>query len=97
MSVAGRIMARRVFGKLAFFTLQDDTGIIQLYIDKGRLGDEFAKLKQWTDSGDIVGVRGTVKRTEKGEMSVYVKVGGVAWGGCVRDAVEYHACVRSLH
>lgn len=32
------------------------------------------KLKQWTDSGDIVGMRGSIKRTEKGEMSVYVKV-----------------------
>ncbi len=73
VSVAGRIMARRVFGKLAFFTLQDDTGIIQLYLDKGRLGEEFDKLKQWTDSGDIVGVRGSVKRTEKGEMSVYAR------------------------
>ena len=34
-------MARRVFGKLAFFTLQDNTGVIQLYIDKGRLEEEF--------------------------------------------------------
>jgi lysyl-tRNA synthetase class II len=41
VAVAGRIMARRVFGKLAFFTLQDNTGVIQLYIDKGRLGEEF--------------------------------------------------------
>lgn len=73
VSVAGRIMARRVFGKLAFFTLQDDTGVIQLYLDKGRLGEEFTKLKAWTDSGDIVGVRGSVKRTEKGEISVYAR------------------------
>jgi len=73
VSVAGRIMARRVFGKLAFFTLQDDTGVIQLYLDKGRLGEEFDKLKAWTDSGDIVGVRGSVKRTEKGEISVYAR------------------------
>lgn len=41
VAVAGRIMARRVFGKLAFFTLQDNTGVIQLYIDKGRLEEEF--------------------------------------------------------
>jgi len=73
VSVAGRIMARRVFGKLAFFTLQDDTGVIQLYLDKGRLGEEFTKLKAWTDSGDIVGMRGSVKRTEKGEISVYAR------------------------
>ena len=41
VSVAGRVMTRRVFGKLAFFTMQDETGIIQLQFDKGRLGDSF--------------------------------------------------------
>jgi hypothetical protein len=41
VSVAGRIMTRRVFGKLAFFTLQDATGTIQLQFDQNRLGDEF--------------------------------------------------------
>lgn len=73
VSIAGRIMIRRVFGKLAFFTLQDETGLIQLYIEKGRLGDQFQQLKDFTDAGDIVGVRGTMKRTDKGELSVYVK------------------------
>ncbi|CBJ27015.1 Lysyl-tRNA Synthetase [Ectocarpus siliculosus] len=73
VSVAGRIMARRVFGKLAFFNMQDSEGSFQLYIDKGRLGDEFKDLKTWTDAGDIVGAKGTVKRTDKGELSVYVK------------------------
>ncbi|CAB1112633.1 unnamed protein product [Ectocarpus sp. CCAP 1310/34] len=76
VSVAGRIMARRVFGKLAFFNMQDSEGSFQLYIDKGRLGDEFKAiqdLKTWTDAGDIVGAKGTVKRTDKGELSVYVK------------------------
>lgn len=72
VSVAGRIMNRRVFGKLAFFQLQDDTGTIQLYIDKSRLNDQFDSLKEWTDSGDIIGVQGTIKRTDKGELSVYV-------------------------
>ena len=41
VSVAGRIMTRRVFGKLAFFTLQDETGTIQLQFDTTRLGDSF--------------------------------------------------------
>ncbi|CAM9961884.1 unnamed protein product, partial [Hapterophycus canaliculatus] len=41
VSVAGRIMARRVFGKLAFFNMQDSEGSFQLYIDKGRLGEDF--------------------------------------------------------
>ena len=69
--VAGRIMTRRVFGKLAFFTLQDEAGTVQLQMDKGRLGDEFKNLKDWTDAGDIIGVRGTVRRTDKGELTVY--------------------------
>ena len=80
VAIAGRIMARRVFGKLAFFTLQDETGIIQLYLDKNRISqsmadidsDAFNHLKQLTDIGDIIGVKGTIKRTEKGELSVYV-------------------------
>jgi lysyl-tRNA synthetase, class II len=80
VAVAGRIMARRVFGKLAFFTLQDETSNIQLYLEKGRIqehmGDRdaeaFEHLKQLTDIGDIFGVTGTVKRTDKGELSVYV-------------------------
>lgn len=71
-SVAGRIMTRRVFGKLAFFTLQDDAGTIQLYLEKGRLQESFDKVKEWTDAGDIIGVKGTMKRTEKGELSVFV-------------------------
>ena len=73
VSVAGRIMVRRVFGKLAFFTLQDDTGSIQLYCDKGRLEAHFDTLKDWTDAGDIIGCTGTLKRTDKGELSVYVQ------------------------
>jgi len=81
VAIAGRIMARRVFGKLAFFTLQDETGTIQLYLEKNRIqegmadidADAFNHLKQLTDAGDILGVKGTIKRTEKGELSVYVK------------------------
>ncbi len=81
VSVAGRIMARRVFGKLAFFTLQDETGTIQLYLEKKTIqaamgaADEqaFNHLKQLTDVGDIIGASGTIKRTDKGELSVKVK------------------------
>jgi lysyl-tRNA synthetase class 2 len=79
VAIAGRIRERRVFGKLAFFTLQDETGVIQLYLDKKRIQekmadvkDAFNHLKQLTDIGDILGVKGTIKRTEKGELSVYV-------------------------
>ncbi|MBW4648985.1 MAG: lysine--tRNA ligase [Kastovskya adunca ATA6-11-RM4] len=79
VAIAGRILARRVFGKLAFFSLQDETGTIQLYLEKKKITegmadvpDAFNHLKQLTDIGDIIGVKGTIKRTEKGELSVYV-------------------------
>jgi lysyl-tRNA synthetase, class II len=73
IAVSGRIMTRRVFGKLAFFTLQDERGTIQLYIEKTKMGDSFDTIKDWTDSSDIIGVKGSIKRTEKGELSVFVK------------------------
>ncbi|PON98034.1 Aminoacyl-tRNA synthetase, class II (D/K/N)-like [Trema orientale] len=73
VSIAGRIVARRAFGKLAFLTLRDDSGTIQLYCEKGRLvSDQFEQLKNLVDIGDILGASGSIKRTEKGELSVYV-------------------------
>ncbi|WCJ37721.1 Lysine--tRNA ligase [Euphorbia peplus] len=73
VSIAGRIVARRAFGKLAFLTLRDDSGTIQLYCEKERLlNDEFDKLKTLVDIGDILGATGSMKRTEKGELSVCV-------------------------
>jgi lysyl-tRNA synthetase class II len=51
VSLAGRIMVRRFFGKLAFFELQDHTDTIQLYVDKGRLGNQFKTIQAWTDNG----------------------------------------------
>lgn len=71
VAVAGRIMVKRVFGKLAFFSMQDDSGLIQIYLEKGRLEDSFDTLKEFADAGDIIGFTGTIKRTEKGELSVY--------------------------
>ncbi|EEF38991.1 lysine--tRNA ligase, chloroplastic/mitochondrial [Ricinus communis] len=73
VSIAGRIVARRAFGKLAFLTLRDDSGTIQLYCEKERLlNDEFEKLKTLVDIGDILGASGSMKRTEKGELSICV-------------------------
>jgi lysyl-tRNA synthetase class 2 len=79
VSIAGRILARRVFGKLAFFTLQDESGTIQLYLDKKKIEASMADtelafnhLKHLTDVGDFLGVNGSIRRTEKGELSVNV-------------------------
>lgn len=80
VAIAGRIMARRVFGKLAFFTLQDESGSIQLYLDKAKINTAMAEvdpqafehLKALTDVGDFLGVRGSIRRTDKGELSISV-------------------------
>ena len=75
-AVCGRVKARRVFGKLAFLSLEDDGGSIQLYCDKKRIDavtpGAFRRIVDLVDMGDIVGARGTVKRTEKGELSIAV-------------------------
>ncbi|KAL1495189.1 hypothetical protein AB1Y20_017060 [Prymnesium parvum] len=63
IAVCGRLLARRIFGKLAFFTLQDSTGTVQLYLEKRRLAEAFKPFLAATDAGHIVGVRGSVKRS----------------------------------
>lgn len=74
VSVAGRVVARRVMGKLAFLAVRDDKGQLQVYVDKARLEANqpggFGSLKNLFDIGDIIGATGSVKRTEKGELSV---------------------------
>jgi lysyl-tRNA synthetase class 2 len=72
VAVAGRVMTRRVMGKLAFFTLTDETGSIQLFLEKLALGEAFAQLTSLVDAGDLIGVRGTLRRTDRGELSVRV-------------------------
>lgn len=73
VSIAGRIITRRVFGKLAFITVQDDAGIIQLQADIKRLSEEkFKDFKSFTDIGDIIGVKGTIRRTDKSELTIYL-------------------------
>jgi lysyl-tRNA synthetase class 2 len=70
VSVAGRVVLRRIMGKASFVTLQDTTGRIQLYIRQNDLGQEvYDDFKQW-DIGDIIGGVGTLMKTNKGELSV---------------------------
>ena len=74
VAVAGRVVAKRVMGKLAFLSIRDDRAQIQLYIDKARLDEKqeggFDLVKSLVDVGDIIGAAGSIKRTEKGELSV---------------------------
>src|SRR5262245_36424195 len=67
VSVAGRMMLKRVMGKASFATLQDGSGRVQAYITQDVPGYE--EFKHW-DLGDIVAVEGTVFRTNKGELSI---------------------------
>jgi lysyl-tRNA synthetase, class II len=70
VSVAGRLMLKRVMGKACFGTLQDGSGRIQLYITLDGVGAEtLSDFKQW-DLGDILGCEGTLFRTKAGELSV---------------------------
>ncbi len=70
VSVAGRMMLKRVMGKACFATLQDGTGRIQLYITQDAVGAEaLDAFKRW-DLGDILGCEGTLFRTKSGELSV---------------------------
>ena len=68
--VCGRVLLRRVMGKASFLTLADYTGQIQCYLRKDELGDAYKQFEAWCDIGDIVGIRGTLMRTNKGELTV---------------------------
>jgi len=73
VSLAGRMMSKRVMGKAFFVDIQDDQGRIQLYIKVDDLGEElFDEFRHW-DIGDIIGISGTVFRTKRGETSVKVQ------------------------
>ena len=80
VSLAGRVLAKRVMGKIAFFTITDQEGKIQLYLEKKIIDDfetnakllSFEDLKEIVDIGDWIGVYGTIKKTNKGELSIKV-------------------------
>lgn len=70
VSIAGRMMSRRIMGKASFIDVRDASGRIQSYVRRDEIGDEpYADFKKW-DIGDIVGIRGEVFRTQKGEISI---------------------------
>jgi lysyl-tRNA synthetase class 2 len=69
-ALAGRIMARRDFGKAAFIQLQDRGGRLQVYVARDSVGEEDFESFRKFDLGDIVGVRGTPFRTKTGELSL---------------------------
>ncbi|MFA5520185.1 MAG: lysine--tRNA ligase [Castellaniella sp.] len=68
--VAGRMMLKRVMGKASFATLQDQSGRIQIHLDRAVLGaDAYQAFRTW-DIGDILGVEGEVFKTNRGELTI---------------------------
>jgi len=72
VSIAGRLMTRRIMGKASFADIQDKDGRVQTYIRRDNIGDEAYDAFNNYDIGDIVGLSGEVFRTNKGEISVKV-------------------------
>ena len=73
VSIAGRIMSKRDMGKASFSHIQDQQGQIQIYVKIDELGQEGYEWFKKLDIGDIIGVKGFVFRTRRGEISVHVK------------------------
>jgi len=73
VSVAGRIMAKRIMGKASFCTIQDSEGKIQSYVSINDLGEESYKAFKTYDIGDIIGLKGFVFKTKTEEISIHAK------------------------
>ena len=82
VTIAGRIMTKRGKGKVGFMHIQDKFGQIQIYVRKDAIGDDEYELFTKADIGDIVGITGTVMKTNTGELSV--------------KASKYYHIVKSL-
>ena len=73
VSVAGRIMLKRVMGKASFFHLQDMSGRVQVYLTKDTLRGNYKIFTKKVDMGDIVGVKGKIFKTKLGEVTIEVE------------------------
>ena len=73
VSIAGRMMFKRVMGKASFCNIQDRDGRIQVYVARDEIGEEDYKGFKKMDIGDIIGVKGFVFKTKTGEISVHAK------------------------
>ena len=73
VTVAGRMMAKRIMGKASFCHIQDEEGKIQSYVSINDLGEESYKQFKENDIGDIIGITGFVFKTKTGEISIHAK------------------------
>ena len=73
VTIAGRLMAKRIMGKASFCHIQDGEGKIQSYVSINELGEESYKQFKEDDIGDIIGITGFVFKTKTGEISIHAK------------------------
>jgi lysyl-tRNA synthetase class 2 len=75
VSIAGRVMTRRIMGKASFFTIQDSKGTIQVYLRRDDIGVELYNtvFKKLTDIGDFIGIKGFVFKTRTGEITIHAE------------------------
>lgn len=72
VSIAGRLISRRIMGKASFSHISDRSGLIQIYVKRDDVGEEdYASFKKDYDIGDIIGIKGYVFKTQTGEISVH--------------------------
>ena len=71
LSIAGRIMAMRIMGKASFCTIQDRDGRIQVYLAENGIGESLYNIFKKLDLGDIIGIKGIVKKSKTGEITVF--------------------------
>ncbi len=84
VKAAGRVMLKRDMGKLSFMTLRDESGDLQVALDKKRLNEQGWEVRNLIDLGDIISVEGPLGATNKGEVSI--------WATSVAMAAQAAAC-----
>ncbi len=90
VSVAGRVMLKRVMGKASFFHLQDQTGRIQVYLSLDVLGNMYDVLTKKVDMGDLIGIEGHVFKTKIGEVTVEAKSAVILCKSLIMLPEKYH-------
>lgn len=83
VSLCGRIMSKRIHGDSSFFDIKDESAKIQIFFGLDRIGDSPYRNLDNLDIGDIIGVKGNVKKSKRGEITIY--------------ATEYTILTKSLH
>lgn len=95
VSIAGRLMSKRIMGKASFGHIMDSDGRMQGYFSRDDMGvDEYQDFKK-TDVGDIIGIKGFVFKTKTGEISVHVKSATLLSKSLLPLPEKFHGTSRS--